>query len=52
MARRPMLRSGERGQSIIEYLFLLLLVALVVFAVLLIFGPQLGQAFSNITSSL
>ena len=45
-------RSGEQGQALIEYTFLLILVAMVVLAVLLIFGPQLGNAFSMITHGL
>ncbi len=51
MARR-MMQSGERGQAIIEYVLILAMVAVVVFVVLLFFGPQLGNAFSSITSSL
>ena len=39
-------------QALIEYTFLLILVAMVVLAVLLIFGPQLGNAFSMITHGL
>ena len=42
-------RPGERGQGIIEYTFIIILVAMVVLAVLVIFGPQLGNAFSIIT---
>ncbi len=49
---RHMMRSGERGQAIIEYVFILVLVAMVVIVVLLIFGPQLGNAFSSITKSI
>ena len=45
-------RSDEQGQATIEYVFLLVLVALVVLLVLMIFGPQLGNAFSNITHGL
>jgi Flp pilus assembly pilin Flp len=44
-----MKRSGERGQGIIEYTFIIILVAMVVLVVLIIFGPQLGNAFSIIT---
>ncbi len=46
------IQSGERGQAIVEYVFILVLVAMVVLLVLIIFGPQLGGAFSNITHGL
>jgi len=49
---RETLRPAERGQAIIEYVFILVLVAMVVMAVLVIFGPQLGNAFSTITHGL
>jgi Flp pilus assembly pilin Flp len=45
-------QASERGQGIIEYTFMLVLVAMVVLAVLVIFGPQLGNAFSMITHGL
>jgi Flp pilus assembly pilin Flp len=45
-------RSGEQGQALIEYAFLITMVAMVVLAVLLLFGPQLGNAFSMITHGL
>jgi pilus assembly protein Flp/PilA len=47
-----MTRPGERGQGIIEYAMILVLVAMVVVFVLVIFGPQLGNAFSIITHGL
>jgi Flp pilus assembly pilin Flp len=47
-----MRRSGERGQGIIEYVFILVLVAMVVLLVLVIFGPELGNAFSVITHGI
>jgi Flp pilus assembly pilin Flp len=40
------------GQGLVEYAFLLLLIALVVFAVLLILGPTIGNVFSNLNSKL
>jgi Flp pilus assembly pilin Flp len=49
---RQMIRSGEGGQALIEYVFILVLVAMVVLVVLLIFGPQLGNAFSTITHGI
>jgi Flp pilus assembly pilin Flp len=49
---RQMIRSGESGQALIEYVFILVLVAMVVILVLVIFGPELGNAFSEITHGL
>ncbi len=42
----------ERGQGLVEYALLLLLIAMVVLAVLFILGPIIGNVFSNINSSL
>jgi pilus assembly protein Flp/PilA len=42
----------EHGQGMVEYAFLLLLIALIVIAVLLIFGPAIGNVFSNLNNSL
>jgi Flp pilus assembly pilin Flp len=42
----------ESGQGLIEYAFILLLVALAVMAILLIFGPIIGNVFSKMNSSL
>jgi pilus assembly protein Flp/PilA len=42
----------ERGQGMVEYAFLFLLIALVVIAVLLILGPVIGNVFSNLNSRL
>ncbi len=49
---RQLIRRGENGQALIEYVFILVLIAMVVVVVLLIFGPQLGNAFSSITHGL
>ena len=42
----------ERGQGLVEYAFLFLLIALIVIAVLLILGPVIGNVFSNMNSRL
>jgi pilus assembly protein Flp/PilA len=49
---KQMTRPGEQGQGIIEYALILVMVAMVVVLVLVIFGPQLANAFSNITHGL
>jgi Flp pilus assembly pilin Flp len=45
-------RKAQRGQGIVEYALIFALIVIVGLALLLIFGPQLGDAFSKITSSL
>ena len=42
----------ERGQGLVEYAFILVLISVVVIAVLLIFGPLIGNVFSKINSTL
>ena len=42
----------ENGQGLIEYAIILSLVAVVVVAVVWVFGPRLGQTYSTINSSL
>ena len=49
---KQILRPGEQGLGIIEYALILVLVAMVVVFVLVIFGPELGNAFSTITHGL
>ena len=39
----------EDGQGLVEYALILVLVAIVVIAVLLLLGPQVGKVFSQIT---
>lgn len=42
----------EKGQGLVEYALILVLVAIVVIAALMILGPIIGNAFSTINSSL
>ncbi len=42
----------EQGQGLVEYALILVLVAIVVFAALLILGPIVGNVFSKINSSM
>ena len=42
----------ERGQGLVEYALILVLVALVVIAVLLLIGPQIANVFSRVTNGL
>jgi pilus assembly protein Flp/PilA len=42
----------EKGQGLIEYALILVLIAIVVIVVLKAFGPMLGGIFSRISSSI
>jgi pilus assembly protein Flp/PilA len=42
----------EKGQGLVEYAFILVLVAIVVIAVLMVLGPTIGNTFSSINTSL
>jgi pilus assembly protein Flp/PilA len=41
----------ERGQGLVEYGLILILVAIVVVAILTIFGTTIGSAYSGIVNS-
>jgi pilus assembly protein Flp/PilA len=43
---------NEKGQGLVEYALILVLVAIVVIAALMILGPIIGNTFSTINSSL
>ncbi len=47
-----LLSIQERGQGLVEYALILVLVAIVVFAALMILGPIIGNTFSTINTSL
>jgi len=42
----------EKGQGMVEYALIIVLVAVVVIAVLLLLGPYIGNVFSKIISYL
>ena len=42
----------EKGQGLVEYALILVLVSVVVLAVLLILGPIIGNVFTQINSTL
>jgi len=42
----------EKGQGLVEYALILVLVAIVVIAALMVLGPIIGNVFSKINSSL
>jgi pilus assembly protein Flp/PilA len=42
----------EKGQGLVEYALILVLVAVVVIAILTLLGPAVGNVFSDIMGSL
>ena len=42
----------EKGQGLVEYALILVLVAIVVIVILAIMGPSIGNIFSNIVAAL
>jgi len=42
----------QKGQGLVEYALILVLVAIVVIAILVLLGPQIANIFSRITSGL
>ncbi len=45
-------KKKDKGQGLVEYALILVLVAIVVIAALMILGPIIGNVFSDINSSL
>jgi len=46
-----LLTSIEKGQGLVEYAFILAMVAIVVIAVLMLLGPAVGGVFSTLNDS-
>jgi len=42
----------EKGQSLLEYALILILVAIIVIIVIYLFGPAIGNLYSNIIQSI
>jgi pilus assembly protein Flp/PilA len=42
----------EKGQGLVEYALILVLVAIIVIAVLVLMGPIIGNAFSTVVNKL
>lgn len=42
----------EKGQGLVEYALILVLVAIVVIVVLALLGPAIGNVFSNIINAI
>lgn len=44
--------TNESGQSILEYALIIILVAIIVIIVIYLFGPAIGNMYSNIIQSI
>jgi len=47
-----MFKQLEKGQGLVEYALILVLIAIVVIAALLILGPQIAAIFTRISTNL
>lgn len=45
-------KRKEKGQSLLEYGLIIILVAIIVIIVIYLFGPALGNLYSNIIQSI
>ncbi len=48
----PDIFRPEEGQGLVEYALILFLVAIVVIAVLILLGPQIGSIFTSVVRAL
>lgn len=44
--------NKQRGQSILEYALIIILVAIIVIIVIYLFGPAIGNMYSNIIQNI
>jgi pilus assembly protein Flp/PilA len=44
--------TKERGQSLLEYGLIIILVAIIVIIVIYLFGPAIGNMYSNIIQNI
>ncbi|MEW5827350.1 MAG: pilus assembly protein [Chloroflexota bacterium] len=49
---KPLIYAHEKGQGLAEYSLVLILVAVVVFAVLSLLGPVISNMFASLNSEL
>lgn len=45
-------RSDARGQGLVEYALIMLLVALIVLIILALLGPAIANIFSNVVANI
>lgn len=46
------IKNGQRGQGMVEYALILVLVSIVVIVILLTMGNQIQNVFSNVVAAL
>lgn len=51
-SRQRPTRRAQRGQGLVEYALIILLVAIAVIAILVLIGPVIGSVFSEIIPAL
>lgn len=44
--------AAERGQGLVEYALILVLVVLVILIIFVLFGPAVGRMYSNIVQTV
>ncbi len=49
---RKWFKKDEEGQGLVEYALILFLVAIVVIAILVMLGPQIGSIFSSVFGAI
>jgi pilus assembly protein Flp/PilA len=47
-----LLAATERGQGLVEYALIIVLIAVVVLAILIILGPMIGNLFTKVNSGV
>lgn len=52
MYHKSLHKQKEKGQGLVEYALILVLVAIVVIAALMVLGPIIGNVFSKVNGSL
>lgn len=51
-SKRRSTKSNQRGQGMVEYALILVLVSIVVIVILLTMGNQINNVFSNVVAAL
>jgi pilus assembly protein Flp/PilA len=50
--RKTMFRKLQKGQGLVEYALILVLVAIVIIVILAILGPAIGNVFSDVINNI
>ncbi|HEY2597575.1 MAG TPA: Flp family type IVb pilin [Candidatus Dormibacteraeota bacterium] len=52
LSKAGFFQGGQRGQGMVEYALILVLVSIVVIVILLTMGNQIANVFSNVVAAL